>query len=201
MLITGDQPCERFSRSHLATHQPCILCLHVSGQSIHKFFQSSPIIRCQGCFQGMTKCTFQATFPTFTPVVQIGSSPGQFTGWVDLHSIRRPDNTNHLPLGQNFTTAHACPLRHVLYSLNRFLRHLHLKSLPVEVVNTQRHSNSTTNLLQAHHRHVYASFVRPLRRVLRPAPTRRSFSCPSCPSSCPRIHPLHQPEFGRSRAS
>src|SRR5215216_4081558 len=78
----------------------------------------------------MTKRAFQAMFPTFTPVVQIGPSPGQFPGWIDLHSSRRPDNTDHLPLGQNFTTAHACPLRHVLDSLNRFLRHLHLKSLP-----------------------------------------------------------------------
>ena len=120
---------DKFSRSHLATHQPHVFCLCVSRQRIHKFFESSPIILCQGCFQGMTERTFQATFPTFTPVVQIGSSPGQFAGWVDLHSIRRPYKSNHLPLGQNFTTAHACPLRHVLHPLNRFLRHLHLKLL------------------------------------------------------------------------
>jgi hypothetical protein len=118
-----------FSRSHLATHQPHIFCLCVSRQSIHKFFQSSPVSLCQRCFQGMTERTFQSTLPAFTPVVQIGSPPRQFTGWVYLHSIRSPYNTNHLPLGQNFTTAHACPLRHVLYSLNRFLRHLHLKLL------------------------------------------------------------------------
>ena len=82
----------------------------------------------------MTERAFQASLPALTPVVQIGSPSRQFAGWVDLHSRRRSYNTNHLPLGQNFTTAHACPLRHVLDSLNRFLGHLHLKSLPIGFV-------------------------------------------------------------------
>jgi hypothetical protein len=98
-------------------------------QSIHKFFQSSLVPLGQGCFQGMTQRTFQATLPTFTPVVQIGASSGEFTGWVDLHTIRSPHKADHLPLGQNLSAAHAGPLGHVLYTLNRFLRHLHLKSL------------------------------------------------------------------------
>jgi hypothetical protein len=69
----------------------------------------------------MTQSTFQAALPTFTPVVQIGASSGKFTGWVDLHSIRSPHKADHLPLGQYFSTAHAGPLGHVFYTLNRFL--------------------------------------------------------------------------------
>jgi hypothetical protein len=94
----------------------------------------------------MTKRTFQAKFPAFTPVVQIGASPGEFAGWVYLHSIRGSHKTNHLPFGQNFSTAHARPLGYMFYTLNSFLRHLHLKSLPVEAVNAQRHHKHITNL-------------------------------------------------------
>jgi hypothetical protein len=69
----------------------------------------------------MTQRTFQPTLPTFASVVQIRASSGKFTGWVDLHSIRSPHKADHLPLGQNFSTAHAGPLGHVFYTLNRFL--------------------------------------------------------------------------------
>jgi hypothetical protein len=115
----------------LATHQSYTLCVHlrISGQSIHKFFKSSAVSLCQGRFQRMTQRTLQATLPTFTPVVQIGSSPGEFAGWVDLHSIRGSHKANHFPLGQNFSASHAGPLGYVFYTLNSFLRHLHLKSL------------------------------------------------------------------------
>jgi hypothetical protein len=108
---------------------PHRLYLHVSGQSTHKFFKSSAVILGQRCFQRMTKRAFQTTLPAFTPVVQIGSSARQFAGWVYLHSIDSSYDTNHLPFGQYFTTAHTCPLRHMFYTLSRFLRHLHLKPL------------------------------------------------------------------------
>jgi len=175
---------------------PHSLCLHIRGQSIHKFFQSSAIIRRQGCFQGMTQRAFQAALPAFTPVVQIGSPPRQFSGWVYLHSIRSPHNTNHLSLGQNFSAAHARPLRHMFYALNRFLRHLHLKSLRV-----QWHINYTTNLHREHRRRACVSCARQLRHVLHQIPTRRFSSCPSCPSFYQLNLPLHHRQFGISPAS
>ena len=72
----------------------------------------------------MRKSAFQATLPAFTAVMQIGSPSSQFAGWVYLHSICSPHNTDHLPFGQNVSTAHASPLGYMLYTLNRFLRHL-----------------------------------------------------------------------------
>jgi hypothetical protein len=108
---------------------PNHLCLGIGGQSIHKFFKPSTVIWRQRRFQRMTKRAFQAALPAFSPIMQIGASPGEFPSWVYLHPIGRPHNTNHLPLGQDFSTAHACPLRYMFHTLNRFLGHLHLKSL------------------------------------------------------------------------
>jgi hypothetical protein len=99
-------------------------------QSAHKFFHSGAIVACQRSLQGMTKRAFQTAFPAVTPIVQIGAPPGQFASWVYLHTIDGFHNTNHLALGQDFTTAHARPLGYMFYTLDRFLRHLHLKSLP-----------------------------------------------------------------------
>src|ERR1043165_2845896 len=98
-------PVSDFNRSHLATHQPNTLRLH--RQSSHKFFKAGAVSLSQRCFQCMTKRTFQAALPTFTPVVQIGASTGKFTGWVDLHSASSSNKPNHLPFGQNFPAAHA----------------------------------------------------------------------------------------------
>jgi len=73
----------------------------------------------------MGKSALQTSFPTFTPVVQVGSTPGKFAGRVDLHAINRADNTDHPPFGKDFPTAHTRPLGHMLDTLDRFLfRHL-----------------------------------------------------------------------------
>src|SRR5512138_1303325 len=77
----------------------------------------------------MSKGPFHAALPAFTSIMQVSSPPGKFASWIYLHSVNSPHNTNHLSLGQNFSAAHACPLRHMFDALNRFLRHLHLKSL------------------------------------------------------------------------
>jgi hypothetical protein len=116
---------------------PHNFCLCVSRQRIHEFIKSSAIILSQGRFQRMAESAFQAALPAFPAVVQIGSPAGQLTGRVDLHSISRPDNTHQRPLGQDFTATHARPLGHMFHTLNRFLRHLHSKSLHADIVKRQ----------------------------------------------------------------
>jgi hypothetical protein len=106
---------------------PHSFCLRLSGQSIHKFLKPGTVIPGQRRFQRKAQGAFQTTFPALTPVMQIRPSSGKFTGWVYLHSISGSHNPNHLPLGQNFTAAHAGPLGYMFYTLNRFLRHLHLQ--------------------------------------------------------------------------
>jgi hypothetical protein len=109
--------------------RPHNICLYVSRQAIHTFIQSSAVILCQSYLQRMTERALQTAFPALAPLVQIGSPPGQLAGWVYLHTICRLYDPNHLPFWQNFAATHACPLGHMFHTLNRFLRHLYLKSL------------------------------------------------------------------------
>src|SRR5215211_728937 len=78
----------------------------------------------------MCQCALQGTLPTFFAVVQVGTSSSQFAGWVHLHTIGCAYQADHFPFGQHFPTTHTSPLGHMFHTLNRFLRHLHLKPLP-----------------------------------------------------------------------
>jgi len=73
--------------------------------------------------------TLEGTFPAFPAIVQIGSSSGELASRIHLHSLGCAHQTDQPAFGQNFTAAHTGPLRHMFYTLNRFLRHLRLKSL------------------------------------------------------------------------
>ncbi len=53
--------------------------------------------------------------------MQVGPTPGKFTGRVDLHTLGCTHNTDHRPLGQHFPTAHTRPLGHMFHTLDRFL--------------------------------------------------------------------------------
>jgi hypothetical protein len=69
----------------------------------------------------MRQRAFQAAFPTFAAVMQIGASPANFTGRVHLHPFGRAHDAHHLPLGQNFTAAHTRALGHMLHVWTGFL--------------------------------------------------------------------------------
>jgi hypothetical protein len=69
----------------------------------------------------MRQSAFQAPFPAIAAVMQVGSPSSQFAGRVHPNSLGGSHNTDHLSLGQNFTTAHASPLGYMFHTLNGFL--------------------------------------------------------------------------------
>src|SRR3972149_497185 len=77
----------------------------------------------------MRKSAFQAAFPAFTAVVQVGSPSSQLAGRVHLHPICSPHDTDHLPFGHYISTAHASPLGYMLHTLNSFLGHVPFPAL------------------------------------------------------------------------
>jgi hypothetical protein len=60
--------------------------------------------------------------------VQVRTSPGQLSRWIDLHPFRRADNAYQLAFRQYRATAYASPLRDVFYAFRSFLSHLNLPS-------------------------------------------------------------------------
>ena len=109
------------------THRSTSLCLH--GQRAHKFFQPLAVRQASNPFSdACASAPFKPRSQQSPPIVQVGSPPGQFAGWVHLHTIGSAHDANHLALGQHRTAAHAGPLGYMFHTLNRFLRHLHLKS-------------------------------------------------------------------------
>ena len=93
-------------------------------QGIHKNFQSSAVIRTQFRFERIRQSSPQSAHPAFPLVVEISTSSGKFTGWVDLYSISGTHDPQHLPFGQNLAAAYARPLWNMFHTLGRFLRHL-----------------------------------------------------------------------------
>src|ERR1051326_281647 len=61
--------------------------------------------------------------------MQIRTSTSQFTGGIHSHTFSCTHNTNQSTLGQHFPTADACPLGHMLHTLNKFLGHAPISPL------------------------------------------------------------------------
>ncbi len=78
----------------------------------------------------MRQGALEGTLPAFPTVVQVGSPPGKLASWIHLHSLGSTYQTDEPAFGQNFSAAYTGPLGHMFHTLNRFLRHLHLTSLP-----------------------------------------------------------------------
>lgn len=69
------------------------------GQGLHKGFQTFSILSAQIYLEGLRQAAFQAQLPALAAIVQISPPSGVFAGGVNQHTIRRPHEAEHLPLG------------------------------------------------------------------------------------------------------
>ncbi|CAG0973987.1 hypothetical protein ANAEL_01338 [Anaerolineales bacterium] len=95
-------------------------------QGLHKLFQAGAVFRRQLGFERMSQGAFHAAHPAVMFIVQVGSPSSHFASRIHPHPISCADDPHHLSLGQDFAASHASPLRHMLHTLNRFLRHLQI---------------------------------------------------------------------------
>ena len=87
--------CER----DLFVHMRFLAALLIHGERIHEGFQTFAVGKAQLHAERMCQPAFQAAFPAFTPVVQVGPAPGELAGRVHQHTLGGPHETDHLPLG------------------------------------------------------------------------------------------------------
>lgn len=94
----------------------------------HPLKQCPAVFFSQLSFKGMGQRTFQATLPTCTSIVKIGSATGQFACRVDLHPISHPHDTDKGSFGQDLPAANTSALRH-MFPTNGFLLWRHVLSV------------------------------------------------------------------------
>lgn|GEM_PF-1886792 len=108
--------------ARLVTHSLLRVCL--LRQSIHKVLQLRSVLRANFRFERAGKRALEGALPATALVVQVRSPPGKFAGWVYLNSIRRADDTQHLPLGERLAATDAGALWNMLWALSGFVFHL-----------------------------------------------------------------------------